>query len=192
MILIIWGDSSKPIFIFFLSISFFTDGSFLEYAIFPIWQNINFNFAPLGVPIPQDNYYYTRHEINFNTDQSAKLSVFGSVNWGSFYNGKRTTLEGGIRFAPIPHTTFTLDYEYNDLNSLGEIEEDEETHLTTIGSRFALNPRLQLSAFYQYNTFDEQGRWNIRASWEYQPLSFVYLVFNDTQIDGLKTPFQET
>jgi len=26
---------------------------------------------------------------------------------------------------------------------------------------------------------------------KYQPLSFVYLVFNDTQIDGLDDPFQE-
>ena len=85
----------------------------------------------------------------------------------------------------------TLDYEYNDISRLGEGSEDLDTHLTTIGSRFALNPRVQLSAFYQYNTFDDQGRWNVRASWEYQPLSFVYLVFNDTQIDSLDDPFQE-
>ncbi|MEM8569250.1 MAG: hypothetical protein AAGF85_22545, partial [Bacteroidota bacterium] len=81
--------------------------------------------------------------------------------------------------------------EFNNLKNLGESNEDLETHLTTIGSRFALNPRVQLSAFYQYNTFDDQGRWNVRASWEYRPLSFIYLVFNDTQIDGLETPFQE-
>ncbi|MEM8892704.1 MAG: hypothetical protein AAGD28_32285, partial [Bacteroidota bacterium] len=57
--------------------------------------------------------------------------------------------------------------------------------------RFALNPRIQLSAFYQYNTFDKRGRWNIRASWEFQPLSFIYLVYNDTRIDGLDDPFQQ-
>ena len=170
---------------------FFTDGSFLQYAIFPTWQNIDFDFSLLDVPITQDDYYYTRHQVNFNTDQSAKVSVSGSVNWGRFYNGQRTTLEGGLRFAPIPHAALTVDYEYNNLTGFGVEQQDLETHLTTIGSRFALNPRIQLSAFYQYNTFDEQGRWNVRASWEYQPLSFIYLVFNDTQIDGLETPFQE-
>lgn len=169
----------------------FTNGSFLQYAIFPTWQNINFNFAPLRVPIAQDEYFYTRHQINFNTDRSAKVSLSGSVNWGEFYNGRRTTLEGGLRIAPIPHTALTVDYEFNNLTNLGENREDLKTHLTTVGSRFALNPRVQLSAFYQYNTFDDQGRWNVRASWEYQPLSFIYLVFNDTQIDGLDTPFQE-
>lgn len=169
----------------------FTNGSFFQYAIFPTWQNINFNFAPLGVSIAQDDYYYTRHQVDFNTDRSAKISLSGSINWGDFYNGNRTTLEGGIRFAPFPQAALTVDYEFNNLKNLGESNEDLETHLTTIGSRFALNPRVQLSAFYQYNTFDDQGRWNVRASWEYRPLSFIYLVFNDTQIDGLETPFQE-
>ncbi|MEX0361020.1 MAG: hypothetical protein AB3N10_08520, partial [Allomuricauda sp.] len=57
--------------------------------------------------------------------------------------------------------------------------------------RLALNPRVQLSTFYQYNSFNEQGRWNARLSWEYMPLSFVYLVFNDTQTD-IFDPMQST
>ncbi len=170
---------------------FFTDGSFLEYAIYPTWQNIDFEFAPLGITIAQDNYYYTRHQIRYNTDRSRKLSISGNVSWGGFYNGDRFFINGGIRYAPIPHIAFTADYEYNNLKELGESMEGLETHLTTLGARFALNPRVQLSVFYQYNSFDEQGRWNVRGSWEYRPLSFVYLVFNDTRMDGLEQPFEE-
>jgi len=170
---------------------FFTDGSFLSYSVFPTWQNINFNFAPLGVNIAQDDYYYTRHEVRFNTDQSKKWSVSGEFEWGEFYNGKRERLTSGFRVAPNPYMAMTFDYEYNRLRSLGEASENLETHLSTIGARFAANPRLQLSTFYQYNTFDEQGRWNVRLSWEYQPLSFLYLVFNNTQISGLENPFEE-
>lgn len=169
----------------------FTNGSFLEYAIFPTWQNINFNFAPLGILIGQDRYSYTYQMIRFNTDRSAKLSGNGYVSWGGFYNGKRSTISSGLRYAPFVHAALTLDYEYTDLRELGVNRENLSTHLTSVGARFALNPRLQLSAFYQYNSFDEQGRWNIRASWEYQPLSFIYLVFNNTQINGLDDPFSE-
>lgn len=169
----------------------FTDGSFLEYAIYPTWQNINFNFAPLGIAIAQDDYYYTRHQVTYNTDQSRKFSVSSKFSWGGFYNGSRITVNGGLRFAPIPHVAFTADYEYNKLNEIGESLEDLETHLTTFGARFALNPRVQLSAFYQYNSFDGQGRWNIRGSWEYHPLSFIYLVFNDSRINGLEQRFEE-
>ncbi|MTI26978.1 DUF5916 domain-containing protein [Fulvivirga kasyanovii] len=169
----------------------FTNGSFFEYAIYPTWQNINFDFAPLGISIAHDEYYYTNHQVKYNSDQSRKLSVSGSFSWGDFYNGKKITTNGGVRFAPIPHMAFTADYEYNKLNDLGTQKESLETHLTTLGARFALNPRVQLSAFYQYNSFDEQGRWNIRGSWEYRPLSFIYLVFNDTRIQGLEQPFAE-
>lgn len=169
---------------------FFTDGSFLSYSIFPTWQNINFNFAPLGVQIGQDDYYYTRHEVRFNTDQSRKWSLSGGFEWGEFYNGRRETVTSGVRIAPNPYLAFTFDYEYNRLRSLGELNQNLETHLTTTGARFAASPRLQLSTFYQYNTFDEQGRWNVRLSWEYQPLSFIYLVFNNTQIDAFETPFE--
>ncbi|MEL6556945.1 MAG: DUF5916 domain-containing protein [Bacteroidota bacterium] len=169
----------------------FTDGSFFEYAIFPTWQNINFAFAPLGIDIAFGDYFYTRHKLTYRTDQSSKLSFSGSYDWGEFYNGRRTTLNGGMRYAPVPQMAFTLDYERNDLVELGELQENLQTHLTSIGTRLALNPRLQLSAFYQYNTADEQGRLNIRASWEYKPLSFVYLVFNDSNIDTFDRNFQQ-
>ena len=170
---------------------FFTDGSFLSYSIFPTWQNINFNFAPLGIGIAQDDYFYTRHEVRFNTDESKKWSLKGGFEWGNFYNGKRESITSGIRIAPSPRIAFTFDYEYNRLRNLGEANENLETHLSTIGARFAANPRLQLSSFYQYNTFDDQGRWNVRLSWEYQPLSFLYLVFNNTRISRLENPFEQ-
>ena len=105
------------------------------------------------------------------------------MDFGNFYNGTRTTINAGARFAPIPHTTLTLNYEHNDIRGLGLMEEDLKTNLYTANLRLALNPRVQLSTFYQYNSFDEQGRWNIRFSWEYAPLSFIYLVLNDTRTD---------
>lgn len=169
----------------------FGNGSFLQYSLTPTWQNINFKFTPLEIPIEQGNYYYTRQQINFNTDQSAKLSGSGSLNWGKFYNGDRTIINAGVRYAPFVHAAFTLDYEYNGLRKLGLEQRDLSTHLISGGTRLALNPRLQLSAFYQYNSFDKQGRWNVRASWEYKPLSFIYVVFNDTQMNTLDRDFQE-
>ncbi len=171
--------------------TWFKDNSFVEMSLTPTWQNINFDFAPLGLEIAEDDYFYTRYLIRYNTDQSKKWSVEVSYNFGDFYNGTRNTINASGRLAPVPQAAVTIDYEYNDLQGVGIENEDLSTHLVTLGSRFALNPRVQLSAFYQYNSFDEQGRWNVRGSWEYQPLSFLYLVFNDTRVDGLEDPFEE-
>ncbi|MEM9820210.1 MAG: DUF5916 domain-containing protein [Bacteroidota bacterium] len=166
----------------------FKDNSFLQFAITPTWQNINFDFAPLGLQIEQDNYFYTRYLIEYNTDRSKKWSLGGEYSFGRFYSGKRNTLRFSGRLAPLPHFAFTADYEYTNLQNIGEDKRDLSAHLLTLGTRFALNPRLQLSTFYQYNSVDEQGRWNIRMSWEYQPLSFIYLVFNDSRTDTAGEP----
>lgn len=170
---------------------YFKDNSFLELSFTPTWQNINFDFAPLGLEIAKDRYFYTRYTFRYNTDRSKKWSAGINYNFGKFYNGMRNTIKLSGRLAPIPHIAVTVDYERNDIQGVGVDERDLTTDLFTIGSRFALNPRLQLSAFYQYNSFDKQGRWNVRASWEYRPLSFVYVVFNDTRLNDSMMPFQE-
>jgi hypothetical protein len=53
--------------------------------------------------------------------------------------------------------------------------------------RASVNPRLQWSAFYQFNTVQKSGALNARFSWEFAPLSFFYVVYNDGQpiLDGL-------
>ena len=161
----------------------FKDNSFLEMSFTPTWQNINFDFAPLGLEIAQGDYSYTRYLLSYNTDQSKKLSGSASYDLGKFYNGSRNTLNLGMRYAPSPHIALSANYERNNINDLGILKEDLDTDLYSANLRLALNPRVQLSTFYQYNSFDEQGRWNVRFSWEYLPLSFIYLVFNDTQVD---------
>jgi hypothetical protein len=163
--------------------TWFKDNSFVEASLTPTWQNINFNFAPLGLQIAEGDYNYTRYLLRYNTDRSRKFSGTVSFDFGDFYDGTRNTLVGGLRYAPSPHIALTADYEYNNINSVGIANNDLDTRLYTGGLRVALNPRVQLSTFYQYNSFDEQARWNVRFSWEYMPLSFIYLVFNDTETD---------
>lgn len=43
----------------------------------------------------------------------------------------------------------------------------------------ALNPDVQLVAFYQHNTAAERGALNARFSWQFRPLSFIHLIYNE-------------
>jgi hypothetical protein len=164
----------------------FKDNSFLEFSFTPTWQNINFNFAPLGLQIDQDQYYYTRYAFSYRSDQSSKVSGRIAYNFGDFYDGSRQTINASARFAPIPHIALSADYEYNRLTEMGTANQNLTTNLYTGNLRLALNPRVQFNTFYQYNSFNKQGRWNARFSWEYAPLSFIYLVFNDVQTDAFE------
>ena len=137
----------------------------------------------MGLEIDRGRYFYNRYLLQYNTDLSRKLSGNISYNWGGFYDGRRDFVNAGIRYAPLPHISLSADYEHNTLTDIGSENQNLETDLYTASLRLALNPKVQLSTFYQYNSFDQQGRWNVRFSWEYMPLSFIYLVFNDTRTD---------
>lgn len=151
-----------------------------EYAIIPTWQNFDFEFPILGRTVTAATYQYLRQLIRYNSDRSKKVSVSGRFEFGGYYNGRLNTLTLGGRFAPIPHIALTLDYEHNNFINFGLQNDNFTTDLYTVGIRLAANPRLQFSGFYQFNTFNNQGRWNLRGSWELAPLSFLYLVFNES------------
>lgn len=157
----------------------FQSGALLTGSIYPTWEH--FFFQPLGIDIKPDRYYFTRYEIKYNTDQSKKLAASISHNFGKYYDGKLNDFSASLRFAPIPHVAFTADYRYNGIRRLGIDREDQDIHLYSAGLRLAVNPRIQLTSFYQYNSFDNRTRVNLRGSWEFLPLSFLYLVYNSNQ-----------
>lgn len=170
---------------------FFQDGSFVEYAITPTWQHINFDFSVLGLSVDKGQYTYVRQRLNYRTDQSRKYSFTGSYEFGSYYDGSLQTVTAGVRVSPIPHVAFVASYEYNDLKQLGGEQMSTQTSLVTGELRLAWNPNILASAFYQYNSFTEQGRWNVRASWQFAPLSFVYVVFNEASFSKEERRSQE-
>lgn len=152
----------------------------IEYALYPYWQNFDFSFNILGKTVAAGKYQTFRQMVRFGTDASKKISLTAKYEFGSYYNGRLSTVTLSTRLSPSPHLAFTFSYDHNTFDDFGTASEDFQTNLYTAGLRLAYNPRIQLSAFYQYNSFDNQGRWNIRGSWEFAPLSFLYIVFNES------------
>lgn len=162
----------------------------IEYSVFPTWQRYNFSFAILGRDIPIGNYDVTRHLIRYESDASKKASIESKYEFGGYFNGKLNTLTLSGRLAPIPNIALTASYEHSNFKDFGVKNEDFRTDLYSVGLRIAPNPRIQLSSFYQYNTFDSRGRLNLRGSWEFAPLSFLYLVFNENNFRESSTQNQ--
>jgi hypothetical protein len=156
----------------------------IEYAITPSYQNLPFSFPILKSTIESGQYNFVRQMLRYETDASRKFSIQGKYEWGNYYNGKLKSLNVTSRFAPLPQVSLTVGYEYNVFAKLGATSDDFNTSLYSVGIRLAANPRMQVSSFYQYNSFDYRGRLNVRASWEFAPLSFVYFVFNDQQFQN--------
>jgi Domain of unknown function (DUF5916) len=134
-----------------------------------------------GVSIGSGARDYVRYGLEAKSDQSAKVSATANLSSGTFFDGTLDRAAIGARFSPSPYVGIRADYEINRLSSIGTRDTSFVTHLLAPELRVFLNPRVQWSAFYQYNTLQQRGAMNARFSWEFAPLSFLYVVYNDRQ-----------
>jgi len=159
----------------------FQSGANITLFVEPTWQILTQAFEPLPeMRIAAQSYQYTRWGIQANTDFSAPYSVFVSANTGGYYDGQLSTVAALFSASPVPNVAFSMNYEYNEFRGVAG-QTQRSTHLLAPQLRLALNPRLQLIGFYQYNTAAERGGLNVRFSWEFEPLSFLFIVFNDNR-----------
>ena len=134
-----------------------------------------------GVSIAPGSYAYSRAGLTWRSDQSAALAATTTVSSGGFFDGSLQRAELVTRWSPTPYLSLRGSYEINALRKLGTRDSSFVTHLAGPELRVFLNPRVQWSAFYQYNTSVQRGSLNARFSWEFLPLSFLYVVYNDRQ-----------
>ncbi|MCU0623580.1 MAG: carbohydrate binding family 9 domain-containing protein [Gemmatimonadaceae bacterium] len=131
-----------------------------------------------GVTVAPGGYDYWRTGLVLSTDPSARVSLRADVATGGFFDGSLDRLSGTARWAPDPRVAMALAYDISRLRRLGTADTSFVTQLYGPELRLAANPRLQLVSFYQYNTAAKAGALNARLSWEFSPLSFLYVIWN--------------
>lgn len=153
-------------------------GGTLRYYFNRAYQQLDEPFRPLGLAIAAGRYTYHSHHLEAGSDASRRLSYRAQLATGGYYDGRLRALSFSAKLAPSPHFFLQLSYALDDFRSVGIESRARRVALYGLESRLALNPRVQLAGFYQRNSFDASQVLNVRFAWEYQPLSFLYLVFN--------------
>jgi hypothetical protein len=165
----------------------FNDGMTFSYEWSPSFQNIQEAFSPIGISIEPGDYTFSRHTVEVVSNSAAKLSGAMRYSWGGFYNGKLDDITLSLAIAPIPYTSLSINYQYTHARNLGSTIGSTARHLVGPEIRLALNPFLQLNAFYQVQfdnndfvkKYNRLENLNFRLSWEFKPRSFVYFILND-------------
>lgn len=164
----------------------FQNGGYFGYLVNPTYQLLTDTFPPSSkIAIAPGEYNFVRHSIYASTDPSRIISLQANTDFGTFYNGKLWSGDLSLQFAPIPHVSILARFNRLHFKNVGAPQADDRIDLYSIQGRFALNPRLQLIGFYQRNTNNKSTNVNIRLSWEYQPLSYIYLVYNHRGFETL-------
>ena len=143
------------------------------------YEHIGETFSPVrGIDIAPGIYKFLRWELYASTNQAAPYSVAARVSTGKYYDARLNSYYVEARVVPDPHVAFGIGFTENHFLGIGKDRAVQHTYLVAPELRLAWNARLQLHGFYQYNTDERTGALNLRLSWEYRPLSFVYLVVN--------------
>ncbi|MCW3117783.1 MAG: hypothetical protein JWM28_1865, partial [Chitinophagaceae bacterium] len=151
----------------------------LQFNMTSSWEHLREDFSPVrNISIVTGKYQFNRYQIYGWTNTAAPYGTEGGVTIGGYYNGKLNDYYISFRATPIPKISLIFRYTHNDFWDVGISKAAVTTHLLAPELRVAANPKLLFSAFYQYNTDAQNGSLNTRFSWEYKPLSFVYLVLN--------------
>jgi hypothetical protein len=136
-------------------------------------------FTPLrGIAFDEGFHRFLRVRAAVASDQSRRVSGTAAYEQGAFYAGRLSTISGKVRVAPSSRLAWAMTAEHNRASSLPALSGERTVVLVGSELRLAATPRLQLSGFGQYNTNSQRVVGNARLSWEVQPLSFLYLVFN--------------
>jgi len=157
----------------------FLNYSQINFNINSSWQHLSENFQPVGgINILQGNYQFTNYELNGQTNQATHYGVGAKVSVGKYYNGNLNSYSISLRIAPVPQIVIRINYTRNDFSNIGENKSKKSTYLITPQMLLAINANMQLSGIYQYNSETKSGKINFRFSWQYKPLSYLYLVYN--------------
>jgi hypothetical protein len=168
----------------------FQNGSYFGYSVVPTYQRLTDIFQPLSVTIQPGEYHYTQQQVWLQTDPSLFLNLKGQYTWGPYYNGRLNSGDWKLQFAPIPNISITGRFNRNHFMGVGDPKVNTTIDLYGVEGRFALNPRIQLIGLYQKNSQNSSQNYNIRFSWEYKPLSYVYFVFNHRGFNDIQTKIQ--
>ncbi len=159
----------------------FHDGSELNLWTRVDVQRLEREFRPLpGLAIAPGEYAFWTVGLTRQPDLSRAYWTYLTVSAGGFYDGRTERIV--YRASPVrtARLGFTVDYTGSRFREVGnDPAQGLTTHLVGLHLRASLNPRTQLTTFYQRNTSSGRSGLNARLSWEFAPLSFVHVVLNE-------------
>ena len=158
----------------------FDRGGWLLTHLVPNWQELETPFSPLpGLRIEPGRYRFNRLLVSTATTPSRPIGLRVDGELGPFYDGRSQSITTFLHASPTPRVAFLGSYSVNVLRDIGRARTDLTTHLVQPALRLSLDPRVHLVGLYQYNSAANLSTWNARFSWEFRPLSYLYLVYND-------------
>jgi len=169
----------------------FADNSRLGLEINKRYIYLFDEFDPTGTdsePLLADtDYHFHFFRADYRSDSRKLFSYRLRPYIGQYFNGLRYGLSGDLNYRVEPYGAIALTYNINTFDM---------DHLTEHKSTLLLGPRLDLTftkdlfltAFFQYNSQQQNSNINTRLQWRFAPVSDFFLVYSDNYFSGSQDP----
>ncbi len=150
-----------------------------------------YEFLPYPFPIASDitlgvgGYDFDYVQAEYQLGQQRRISGEFFIEYGDFYSGRKTSFGWGwgrvnlsSRFLLEPGISF---------NRVELPEGDFDVELVDLRAVYTMNPRMFVTALFQYDSESRGLAANVRLRWEYTPGSELFVVYNeqrDTLAEG--------
>ena len=158
----------------------FRSGETAEYAWANTYDLLNEDFQIYSkdgkeITIDEGLYKFWQQSIELSTAPRRNYWVALELEWGDFFDGKRTTynLSSGMQIA-VPFF-LGLEFEQNDVHLS---EGDFTTQVYRVTADINFSPDISLSNFLQYDNLSERLGIQSRFRWILKPGKEVLLVWN--------------
>jgi hypothetical protein len=149
-----------------------------------VWFTRRSHFERLDEPfeirdgqfIPVGDYHYVEYLGSASSNRSRMFSGGIMLSRGGFFDGTKNSYQLDFAFRPSYHFAAEVDWRRENLDIPSG---DFKTNLVTTRMNYSFTPKIFLDALVQYNSTVEEISSNIRFNFIYQPLSDLFVVYNE-------------
>ena len=166
----------------------YLNGTSLRFSYSNRYEYLFNDFDPTrsegSIPLPADsNFNYSTYEISYRSDQRKRFNFDSEINYGSFYNGRKLSIENELKWRKQPIFNASMIVNFNSIK-LPNPYPSKNIWLISPKLDFTFTKTLFWTTFVQYNSQGENLGVNSRFQWRFAPLSDLFLVYNDNYISS--------
>ena len=146
------------------------------------FESIRDPFTIADAVIPRGEYWFSQLEARIQLARQWLFRGDYTVSYGQFYDGTRLGLIVNPTWNPSRYLELGAGYELNVLD-FEERDDDATIQLARLNVQVALDTRISVSAFMQYNSSVDLGTMNLRFRYHFREGTDLWIVYNE----GLNT-----
>ena len=152
-------------------------GTFVMMTARRSFESIREPFRVAGLQIDPGEYWFDEAEVSWRLSRGSQLRGELGGSAGSFYGGRRVSLQLNPAFNLSRHFELRPGYDINRFEFAGQ--DHLTTHLARLRLDFSLDTHLSFSALAQYNSTVDQTTVNARFRYHFREGVDLWVVYNE-------------